>query len=126
MRSKANTRIASVRGSLAAAREAMIHCSPEEIEHAEVGLVEAIQTLTKLERSLDGVSAPAAPSEDERADLLREMKAFQADLLRLSTLAGCGLEFCRNWSNAVQSAAGYLPNGESAAAGSSSTITIQG
>ena len=123
MPSKAKARIASVRSNLAQVRDRMIDCSAPEIEQAEPCLAEAIQTLTMLEQSLDRTSRPTAP---ERAELLREMTSLRADLLKLATLSSGGLEFCRNWSNVLKSAAGYLADGSSAAVETSSTILIEG
>ncbi len=124
MLSKAKTRITSVRRNLAQARESLLASTPEEIEQAEPALADAIQTLTKLEQSLD--AGPKATPR-EKAEFLDEMQALRLDLLKLAALSHSGLEFCHNWSNVLKSAAGYLADGTSAARPEpASTIALEG
>jgi hypothetical protein len=123
MRSKAKARIALVRRDLALARESMTHGTVEVLEQAAPALAEAIQNLAKLERNLAG--APKA-SPEERAELLIEMTSLRRDLLTLAALSEGGLEFCRNWSNVLKSAAGYLADGSEAPVEHVSTMAVEG
>ena len=67
---------------------------------------------------------PAAGPEREK--LYREVNHLRVDLSCLAELVAQGEEFCRKWSNVLQSAAGYLPNGEGAPVTVSTTILVRG
>lgn len=123
MRSNPDVRIKALRKRLETVRGAMLQSSADSIEQSIPGLAEAVDALAILSQEIS--SDPPAPGP-AREKLLLEVSGLRADLSRLAALSTQGLEFCRKWSNIIQSAAGYLPNGEAAPAQASTTILVQG
>jgi hypothetical protein len=129
MPSNPRARITAIRKRLEKARSFMLQASADSIGESIPPLVEAATDLAalsqELEGELQGKLKPPGPGP-EREKLLLEVRRLKADLSRLGALWAQGLEFCRKWSHAIQSAAGYLPNGESAPVGRSTTILVRG
>jgi hypothetical protein len=99
----------------------MLEASADSIGESISPLVEAATELAALSKEL---KRPDAGPEREK--LLLEVRRLKADLSRLAALSTQGLEFCRKWSHAIQSAAGYLPTGEAAPVDRSTTILVRG
>jgi hypothetical protein len=99
----------------------MLQASPDSIGESIPPLVEAATELAALSKELKRPDAGR-----ERDKLLLEVRRLKADLSRLAALSTQGLEFCRKWSHAIQSAAGYLPTGEAAPVDRSTTILVRG
>jgi hypothetical protein len=103
----------------------MLEASADSIGESISPLVEAATELAALSKELQGeLKRPEAGPEREK--LLLEVRRLKADLSRLAALSTQGLEFCRKWSHAIQSAAGYLPTGEAAPVDRSTTILVRG
>jgi hypothetical protein len=103
----------------------MLQASADSIGESIPPLVEAATELASLSKELQGeLKGPEAGPEREK--LLLEVRRLKADLSRLAALSTQGLEFCRKWSHAIQSAAGYLPTGEAAPVDRSTTILVRG
>jgi hypothetical protein len=99
----------------------MLQASADSIGESIPPLAEAATELAALSKEL---TRPDAGPEREK--LLLEVRRLKADLSRLAALSTQGLEFCRKWSHAIQSAAGYLPTGEAAPVDRSTTILVRG
>jgi len=99
----------------------LLQASADSIGESIPPLVEAATELAELSKELQ---PPQAGPEREK--LLLEVRRLKADLSRLAALSAQGLEFCKKWSHAIQSAAGYLPSGEAAPIGRSTTILVRG
>ena len=95
----------------------MLAAAVEDIEDALPGLADAAESLAALAEELSG-------SRGEK-DLLEEVRLLRSDLARVAGLAERGVDFCRRWSNMIQTSAGYLPTGEAVPI-ASSTISIRG
>lgn len=107
----------------------MLQASAGSIGESIPPLVEAATELAALSKELQ--TPQAGPEREklllpEREKLLLEIRRLKADLSRLAALSTQGLEFCRKWSHAIQSAAGYLPTGEAAPIDRSTTILVRG
>jgi hypothetical protein len=95
----------------------MLSASLDEMEGSLTELAWAAESLAELSQDLQ-----ASPDKS----VLHEVRLLRVELAHLASMIGRGLEFCRRWSNTLQSAAGYLPSGEGALVGSSTTISVQG
>ena len=101
----------------------MLQSSADSIEQSVPGLAAVAEEMAALSEEIS--RHPPAPGQ-QREKLIEEVRRMRADLSRLASLAVHGLEFCRKWSYVMQSAAGYLPNGEAAPVGASTTILERG
>ena len=120
MLSKAKSRIDEVHGRLSAVRGALSETSLAAMLDAQPGLEAAAELLIQLQDDL-------AQSPIEDADEIRkELILLRGELARVASLSANGLEFCRQWGNALQSAAGYLPGGQAAPFGRSNTMVVRG
>jgi hypothetical protein len=101
----------------------MVQSSADAIEQSISELTEAAEELAALSQEISSHRPVPGP---QREKLIQEVRRLRADLSRLAALSAQGLEFCRKWSHVIQSAAGYLPNGEAAPIAESTTILVRG
>jgi hypothetical protein len=123
MPSNTKAGILDVRERVGFLRGALLETSLEAMEQAQPELAEAAAWLELLKENL--IQYPLASAADKEA-MRTELERLRLDLARVARLSGDGLEFCRQWGNLLQSAAGYLPTGEAAPIGSSTTLTLRG
>jgi len=118
-----DARINAIRKSLESARRSMLLASADAIEQSIPRLTEAAEALASVSGEIS--ARPLTPGK-EREKLLGEVCRLRADLSHLAALVARGMEFCRRWAQAIQSSAGYLPNGQAAPTQASTTILVRG
>jgi hypothetical protein len=118
-----DARVTAIRKGLESVRGSMLQASADAIEQSIPRLAEAAEALASVAEEIS--SRPPTPGR-ERERLMGEVCRLKADLAHLAALAMRGLEFCRRWSQKIQSSAGYLPNGQAAPTQSSMTILLRG
>ena len=118
-----DARINAIRKDLEGVRGSLLLASADAIEQSLPNLAKAAEALVSVSEEI--VSHPPDPG-GEREKLMGEVCRLKVDLSHLAALAMRGLEFCRRWSQAIQSSAGYLPNGQAVPTQTSTTILVRG
>jgi hypothetical protein len=101
----------------------MLESSADSIEQSIPGLAEVAEAFATLSQEISSHPLEPGPPRDK---LVREVSRLRADLSRLAALSTQGLEFCRQWSHVIQSAAGYLQSGDPVPMPGSTTILVRG
>ncbi len=95
------------------------------LESDAAAITTSLPELEAAAKSLSELSAELQLSNAKPA-IWREVRALKSETSRILSLVISGLEFSQRWSITIQSAAGYLANGEAAPLERSTTILARG